>query len=253
MKKIVIHIIVITIVMSFLSCEKSLMPYEGKPSIYFNEAGRLPNFSGEVIKDSTLLSFSLAKALDSTVTMVVTTTGGKSAVDRNYTLTVNPLSTAVKDLHYTILNSTFSIKANQLVDTVRIKFFRKADLQANTLLLSFNLQENENFSITMNDKILNANTGKRHSFVNYRWFVNDIIKKPGRWFDYYLGAFSRKKLFLMVDVVGTDPAYMDTTIGFAEMLAYGSYMQRYLNEQRLAGNTILEDDGSVMIMGVGVQ
>src|SRR5690606_24229579 len=100
---------------------------------------------------------------------------------------------------------------------------------------------NEYFSTSMKDKVLNTNTGKIHSFVTYRWFVNDIIKRPGRWLDGYLGTFTRKKLFLMVEVLGIDPAYLDGSVSIPETLAYGKFMQRYLNEQRGAGNTILEE------------
>jgi hypothetical protein len=125
-------------------------------------------------------------------------------------------------------------------------------MQAKDFTLNFDLQENSQFITLMNNKVINT-AGKKMSFVNYRWFVNDIIKKPGRWLDTYFGTFSRKKLFLMVEVLGADPGKMDTSISIAESLAYGKFMQRYLNDQRIAGNTILEDDGSIMIMGPSVQ
>lgn len=254
MKKNINYVSALFLVIPMLiSCEKELSPYEGKSAVYFQETERKILYSGEVLKDSSVLSFSLAKAVDSTVNMVVAVMGGKTNVDRPYKLSIDASSNVTAGVHYTILNESFSIKANQVLDTVKIKFFRTEDLLASTLLLSFRLEENENFSTKMNDRLLNATTGKRHSFINYRWFVNDIIKKPGRWQDGYLGPFSRKKLFLMVEVTGVDPAYMDSSIGLPELAAYGSYMQRYLNEQRLAGNTILEENGSVMIMGAAVQ
>ncbi len=236
-----------------VSCEKTLSTYEGKPTIYFNEAGRLPNFSGEVLRDSTLLSFSLAKSQDSIVRMVITTIGEKKDFDRPYTLAINPASTAREGVHYQFLNHQQRIKKNELTDTVSIRFMRSADMQLNTFLLSFDLKDNDHFSTLMKSKIINNTTLKQHSFINYRWFVNDIIKKPARWLDGYLGVFSRKKLFLMVEVTGVDPAYMDTSISIVELTAYGKYMQRYLNEQNSAGNPIYEEDGSLMVMGPSVQ
>ncbi|GGH27736.1 DUF4843 domain-containing protein [Sphingobacterium alkalisoli] len=253
MKKIILHFVWLIPVLVLFSCEKELHKYEGKPTIYFNEAGRLPDYSSEVIKDSTLLSFSLVAVEDSIVNMVVKVIGEKSPEDRAYTLSVSPNSDAIEGVHYEVLDDEFVIRKNELTDTVNIKFFRTADMQEKTFLLGFDLLENENFAIAMFDKILNQNTGKLHSYVTYRWFLNDIIKKPGRWLDGYLGTFSRKKLFLMVDVLNVDPAYMDTSISIAEILAYGKYMQRYLNEQRAAGNTILEEDGTVMVMGASSQ
>ena len=235
------------------SCKKNLEIYSGKNNIYFNEAGRLPAFSGEVIRDSTIMSFSLAKNTDSIVNMVIKTTGTVSDKDRSYKLIIDPVSTAIEGKHYDALPQTFSIKKNPLQDTVKIKFHKTVDMQAQNFTLFFKLEANENFSADMVDKLINATTGQRLSFIKYRWFVNDIIKKPGRWLDGYLGTFTRKKLSLIVQVLGIDPAYMDTSMSIAELTAYGKFMQRYLNDQKAAGKTIYEDDGSEMIMGPSVQ
>jgi len=252
MRKLILNILGLAALTTFLSCEKELQKYEGKPTVYFNEAGRLPAFTGEVLRDSTIMSFSLAKAKDSIVNMIVTAVGAKSEIDRPYTLVVNPSSDAIAGTHYQILNSNFAIKKNKLADTVKIKFFRTADLQAKTFLLSFDLKENEHFSTEMRYKILTS-SNKKISLINYRWFVNDIIKKPGRWLDTYFGVFTRKKLLLMAEILGIEPAYLDTSVSIAESTAYGKFMQRYLNDQKAAGKTVYEDDGSEMIMGASVQ
>lgn len=251
MKKFIFSLCAITIIILSQSCEKPLDSYSGKPSIYFNDAARPVNTINP-LKDSTNVSFSLAKSKDSIINMVIATTGELSAQDRPYKLIVNPKSTAIAGTHYEILTKTFSIKKNKVLDTVKIKFFRTVDMQSKDFLLSFDLQNNDQFVTLMNNKFVTT-SGITHSYVNYRWFINDIIKKPARWLDAYLGTFSRKKLFLMVDVLGADPAKMDSSIAIAELLAYGKFMQRYLNDQRAAGNVILEDDGSVMIMGTSVQ
>ena len=252
MNKLFFNILGLTILTILLSCEKELHKYEGKPAVYFNETGRLPAFSSEVLRDSTIMSFSLAKAQDSIVDMVVTTTGAKQDTDRPYILVINTNSDAIDGTHYEILNKSFSIKKNQLSDTVKIKFFRKADMQNKTFLLSFDLLENENFSTEMKYRVLTA-TKKKNSLVNYRWFINDIIKKPGRWLDGSFGVFTRKKLLLMAEILGIEPAYLDTSVSIAETYAYGKFMQRYLNEERAAGRTIYEENGSEMVMGAEVQ
>ncbi len=96
-------------------------------------------------------------------------------------------------------------------------------------------------------------SNRQVSLVSFRWFANDIIKKPARWLDTYLGTFTRKKLLLMAQVLGFEPAYLDASVSIVEMTAYGKFMQRYLNEQKAAGNTVYEDDGSEMTMGPSVQ
>jgi hypothetical protein len=235
------------------ACEKKLESYQGKNDIYFNDAGRLPAFSGDAIKDSTIMSFSLAKNTDSIVNMIIKTAGTLSDTDRPYKLTIDPSSTALAGKHYDLISQVFSIKKNKLQDTVKIRFHRSADMQTQNFTLLFNLEGNENFSIEMKDKVINTTTGQKLSFIKYKWFINDIIKKPGRWLDGYFGTFTRKKLSLIVQVLGVEPSYIDTSISIAEMTAYAKFMQRYLNEQKAFGNTIYEDDGSEMIMGVSVQ
>lgn len=252
MNKLFFNLLGLIFLTTLLSCQKELHKYEGKPAIYFNEAGRLTAFSGEVLRDSTVMSFSLAKAQDSIVNMVVATTGAKQNTDRPYKLVINTNSDAMVGNHYEILNKSFSIKKNQLSDTVKIKFFRKVEMQTKTFLLSFDLLENENFSTEMKYRVLTA-TKKKNSLINYRWYINDIIKKPGRWLDAYFGVFTRKKLLLMAEVLGIEPAYLDASVSIAESTAYGKFMQRYLNEQKTAGNTIYEENGSEMIMGSAVQ
>jgi hypothetical protein len=250
MNKLILNILGLAILGILFSCEKELNKYEGKPTVYFYDAGKIPAFSGDNPKDSTIMSFSLAKSQDSIVNMVISVAGAKSDIDRPYKLVINPKSDATAGTHYEILNSSFVIKKNRLADTVKIKFFRRADMQAKTFLLNFDLQENENFATDMKYRIV---SNRQVSLVSYRWFANDIIKKPARWLDTYLGTFTRKKLLLMAEILGIEPAYLDASVSIGEMTAYGKFMQRYLNDQKAAGKTIYEDDGSEMIMGASVQ
>jgi len=252
MKKTFLNILLVGSLAALSSCEKGLETYSATPAIYFNDAARLPAYVGEPIKDSTLLSFSLLKEQETIVNMVIAATGAISNVDRPYRLEVNPNSTAIAGQHYELLSSNFSIKKNKTTDTVKIKFFRTPDMQNNQFLLSFDLKANENFNTAMSHKT--QNNGTVHSYINYRWWVDDLAKKPKRWLDAYLGTFSQKKLKLMIDILGADPAYMNTSISIGELVAYGKYMQRYLNEQEAAGNIIYEADNvTKMVMGAYVQ
>lgn len=253
MKNIYIKFTWLIPILFFFSCEKELHTYEGKPTLYFNETARSLNYQGEELRDSSVLSFTFSKKQDSIVNMVITVIGAKEDSDRIYRLVVNPASTAIAGRHYEILTPSFVIKKQQLTDTVKVKFFRHQAMQDSTFLLSFDLLENENFSTPMSEKIINTTTKKTLSFINYRWFVNDIVKKPAMWYDAYLGIFTRKKLLLSAEILGIDPGYLDKGATIIEIIAYGKYMQRYLNDQRTAGNTILEDDGTVMEMGLYVQ
>lgn len=253
MKKITYSISALLILITVVSCKKQLMTYEGLSDIYFNESARLPAYGGEVLTDSTALSFSLSTVADSTVKIVVAVTGAPVDHDRTYSLVVNSLSTAVEGKHYTALPKTLTIKKNKLQDTIPVKFFRTTDLRTQTVSLVLDLKTNSNFINLMNNKVLNQLTGKVLSFVTYRIYVNDMLKKPSLWYDGYLGRFSQKKLNLILEVLKVTPTYLDTTVSLGEQAAYGSYLQRYLNDKKVAGQTIYEDDGTEMMMGQYVQ
>ncbi|WP_443937784.1 DUF4843 domain-containing protein [Pedobacter sp. MW01-1-1] len=237
-------------VLAITACKKeSPLIYEAKSEIYFQQAEkavtRLP-------KDSTAISFALVTYNDTVTKVVIAATGAKSEVDRTYKLTVDPLSTAKEGSDYDQLPSTFTIKKNMLTDTLAIKFHRTAAMlpAANAtepfyLTLFLNLESNENFENTLKDDAVNG-----LSKTKYRFFVNDQIIRPIGWVDICFGVFSRKKLLLMSDVLGITPAYLNQKgLALGETLAYGRFMQRYLADQILAGNTIKEEDGRTMSMG----
>lgn len=254
MKNILYSLSILLLLVVGGSCKKSnLITYQGQPDIYFDDATRLPAFSGEIISDSTIVSFAYSTVADSVSKIVIGIAGPKVDHDRAYKLVIDPKSTAISGKHYDALPTTFTIRKNKLKDTVLLKMHRTVDLQTTESILVLKLQANENFVTSMADKVINKTTGKTYSFITYKVYINDIVKKPSGWFDFYLGVFSRKKLFLMVDVLNVEPSFFVGSPSLGILGAYGKYMQRYLNDQKVAGKTILEDDGTEMIMGPGVQ
>lgn len=252
----IIHNLALLLLLSVavLSCKKSeLITYQGKADIYFDAATKLPGYSGEIITDSTIVSFAYSTVQDSIASIIIGITGAMTDYDRTYKLQVSPVSTAIAGKHYDFITTDFVIKKHTLKDTLYLNLHRTADLQTTESLLILNLEENDNFVTNMRDKLLSTTTGKLISYVTYKVYVNDIIKRPSGWFDFYLGTFSRKKLFLMVDVLSVEPGFFIGTPSLGVLLAYGKFMQRYLNEMKIAGKTIYEEDGTEMIMGAGAQ
>lgn len=236
-----------------LSCKRNeLITYQGQPDIYFNAATRLPTFEGDVITDSINISFAYSTVSDSVSKIVIGVAGAMADQDRDYKLIVNPASTAIGGQHYDVLPATFKIKRHSLTDTLFLKMHRTADLQKKELLLILDLEANENFVTKMKDKVVSKATGKMMSYTRYKVYMNDIVLQPSGWFDPYLGKFSRKKLFLMVEVLNVEPSFFVGRPSLAILTAYGKYMQRYLNDLKIAGKTVYEDDGSEMIMGSSI-
>ena len=246
MKKQIYFIVAILLTVTMVSCQKELISYQGKPDIYFNDPIA-------VSADSIAISYGFTTAQDSVQKVIVDVTGALSSADRPYKLEVDPSSTAVAGTHYDALPTSFFIKKNQVRDTLYIKFHRTPDMLTSTPVLVLNLVPNDNFVTEMKNKVVNATTGKTLSYIQYRILVNDIIAKPARWLDSYFGTFTRKKLFLICNYLNISPAYLNAGISVSELTAYSRVIQRYLNDQKAAGNTIYEDDGTIMAMGSAAQ
>lgn len=256
MKKNHIIIAVLLLAAVFTACKKGLNSYEGTAGIYFRLA--VLQFSNNPGRDSTAISYSYAKASvkDSLIAIPVQISGAPSPADREYKLTIDPKTTAIAGTHYEILNQRFVIPANAVEQYIFINLHRTPDMLSNNFRLVLNLEENEHFGIPMKDRLVNATTGKRLSFIKHTIWVNDILKKPAAWLDGYLGPFSRKKLFLLAEVaeipnIGDLDNTALTSIGKVQF--YGTFLLRYLNDMKASGKTVYEDDGKEMVMGPSVQ
>jgi hypothetical protein len=253
MRKLFFITAALVLTIALVSCEKDIITYQGKSNIYFNDAGKIPTTTS-TNTDSTVLSFSLVSNTDSVQKLIVATNGAPADIDRPYKIQIDEAaSTAIPGVHYEILDEVFAIGKGNVRDTVNIRFIRTKDMQSTSFKLFFDLVANENFSTEMKEKVINATTGKTMSFLKYRFFVNDIVKKPARWLDTYFGTFTRKKLFLICEVFEISPSYLDTSISVSELVAYSKVMQRYLNQQKLQGKTVYEEDGTEMTMGTSAQ
>ncbi|WGQ10076.1 DUF4843 domain-containing protein [Pedobacter gandavensis] len=256
MKKNHIIIAVLLLSVAFTACKKGLNTYEGTAGIYFRLATL--QFSNNPGRDSTAISFSYAKAAvkDSLIAIPVQISGARSPEEREFKLTIDPKTRAIAGTHYEILNQRFVIPANGTEQYIFINVHRTTDMLSNNFLLVLNLEENEHFGTPMKDRLVNATTGKRLSFIKHTIWMNDILKKPAAWLDAYLGPFSRKKLFLLAEVaeipnIGDLDNTGLTSIGKVQY--YGTFLQRYLNDMRASGKTVYEDDGKEMVMGPSVQ
>lgn len=243
-------IIAFVLVVGLFSCKKDvLMTYNSENSVYFEPSVRSTPL------DTTAVSFAFAggTAKDSTINIIVLVSGAPATVDRTYGLYIDKdSSTAKAGVHFEAPNATQSIKAGYVRDTIRLKLLRTQDMLDSNFTIVFKLKANENFNTAMSSKIISPT--RTLNYIKYTVNVNDILVKPKRWLDTYLGTFTRKKLFMICDMLDTTPAYMDTSVGVGDIVFYGQFMQRYLNQMEKDGNTVYEDDGvTKMKMGPSVQ
>lgn len=238
-----------------LACKKDLKTYDGEESIYFLSS--VAPLNKGAVNDSMLITFAYAKPnlQDSTVKLSVRIAGSPVGTDREFKLVVDPASTAQAGIHYSI-GQKFVIPANEVTAHLDVKLKRTAEMRENNYTIIFKLEDNQFFKTPMKDRVLNATTGKVLKFTTYSIWINDILRKPKAWQEIYLGTFSRKKMFLLSELLEIpDLSVLDDTqlTPIPKRVYYATFMQRYLNEMKAAGKTIYDENGSEMIMGAGVQ
>lgn len=257
MKKLKIILVFLTFV-SVLSCEKDIKVYDGESNIYFLRSvspDKVNSALFDKVYDSLVVTFAFDPLKnDSLVRIPVSITGKPVNMDRDFNVAVSSLSTAVAGVHYEALPSSFTMHAGQVIDTIPVKLLRTPDMVSNEFTIMLELQPNEHFKTGMIDQVANATTGQKLSHTTFKLKANDVLTKPSRWLDTYMGIFTRKKLLLLSELLDIPvDALNQTTTSISQVIFYAKYMQRYLNEKKAAGETIYEDDGTEMEMGPSAQ
>lgn len=247
------HIFFTAILAALLAgCSKEIKTYDGQAFIYFTRATE-QEVPGVAVTDSSLITFAFGgiNQTDSLIKLYVKATGQPQPADRPYTISMNPATTAQAGVHYDILNTDLSVKAGRVADTLLLLLHRTPDMVDSSFNIVIDLAPNNYFGTDLDLNVVS--TTRTISTIRQKVVVNDILKRPARWLDAYLGPFTRKKFFLMAELLGFPLNKLEASVSVAEITFYGKFMQRYLNEQKQLGNTILEDDGTEMAMGPSSQ
>lgn len=231
MKK--IYIIVIGAIYLLLgSCSKEeILTYNNNTSerfIYFEKSEA----------DSSDISFFTYPGESEINFPIVVNSSGFSNQDEEYKIVVMDEYTTAVFSDYEIPDKLI-FKAGAIKDTCYIKLKYSSKLDANKVRVVIKLENNENFM-----------EGESTNQVAIIWFHN-IISQPDWWTaavtSYYLGTYSDLKYSLFSNIVGVDLTDADEST----IRHYALVFKLYLEEQKAAGNTILEVDGTEMTVVAG--
>lgn len=259
MKNFIRNISLVGIILSCLACSESeIETYSGEDSIYFT----YPVYGNSAFEQTVIskafdsLEVSFAYEAPENVEFLhkipVAVQGQVADYNRVYRVGVTNNSTAQEGVHYELKKEQV-FEAGQNLDSLEITLLRTPDMKTDTITLTVELIPNDDFLVLMKDRELNAITGEHMDVTKFNLHITDILNTPGGWYAYFLGTFSVKKLFLMCDLLNIEPEIFTSFRSFGEYQYYGSFMQRYLDEQKEAGNTVYEEDGTEMVMGLGAQ
>ncbi|NSL90940.1 DUF4843 domain-containing protein [Chitinophaga sp. Mgbs1] len=234
-------------VLLLAACKKAdVFTYKAKDAVYFNV------YNNGYRSDSSYLNFlNIPAETDSYVFRIpVMITGVPAAVDRSFIVVADTSSTAVAGKHYRALPPAFTMHAGKSRDTIAVVLLRTPDMKKAAVTLRLQLQENENFKSDF-QPILDA-ANKRTYLSRYTIRSGDMLVRPPGWWDFMLGDFTLKKLFLICRLMDKKPDMFEGPMNMGLNIEIGIFMQHYLDDMRKDGAPVLEDNGDEMTMGPGM-
>ena len=166
---------------------------------------------------------------------------GFSEEDTHFSVSVEPEGTTATASDYEVPTSCVFPGGEQTA-TFPVKLKYSSKVETDTLRLVVKLVDGGNY--------LASSANKSLKVIN---FHNGVLQ-PAWWtgpqkMTYGLGKFSRKKYELLMMVSDNYPFDVDTPDYVVREFAL--LLKQYLREQRLAGNTIYEEDGTEMTIPAG--
>ncbi|UZD21139.1 DUF4843 domain-containing protein [Algoriphagus halophytocola] len=249
MKKTIQHIFLLLAIAVCWSCvEDELITFQKEDSIYFPLSTE--GTSNNPNTDSLFYSVGLVPKTftDSTVSIPVKVLGTLMNEDRSFTVELAQGTTAKEGVDFEFINDHM-IPAGEVSSTIDIRLIKTEEIANDTVVVKLKLLPNDHFNTEMTT--YTDVYGKAVlSHVDLDIYLTGVIQEPRYWFEPYLGKFSAKKFFLMVEVLEFDPLIYMGNVSLSQSQYFGLAMKRYLDQQKALGNTIYDEDGTEMEMGV---
>jgi hypothetical protein len=262
----------------FTSCkEDRIDTFDGETNVYFSlkrwgesQNGRsysvvdfpvgdsLYSGSWSTIKeaeDSLIVSL----ALDGTdegfhLTLIPVSIAGNIAdYDRPLKYTLGGNTTAVEGEHF---QAEGHIPANKNIGAIAVRLDR-ANMKDTALVIDFILMPNEYFQTNYTTINRGFSDTTKVNLQQFRLYASSFLEKSLVWDSQlfsFLGTFSRKKVFLILELTGggINELYPEKSADLNLMIAWGKILKNYLTQQKQQGNTVYEEDGTEMSAGPSV-
>ena len=265
MKNIFSISLLFTVALAFASCDRELMDYEGKDTLYFDirrgaewiDPAKWPHefFStvdfGNMSDDIYPLSLKICAA------------GTIRDYDRSFKVTVVADSTTMASgTHFSGVQDSYMIKAGEVSTQVNLLFTRTEDMFGDTLRLQLRIEPNEYFDTmferyedypsTYSPTVNKSFDGNRNAAV-HNVFAFDVLSRPSGWMGNdetglgLMGRFSAVKYKYLMEISGTTvDDFTSAKMPSARAQAITTTAAKDLIEKAKAGNPILDDDGTMM-------
>ena len=223
---------------TYADLDGGLNIYFYSPSVGFSNLnfGKYDSYA-----DSLETSFFLYPGQSEITLQLSVSRSGFSDQDTHFAVGVESTGTTAEASDYELPASClFPAGAQTASFPVKLKYSSK--METDTLRLVVKLLEGGDYGVASSSKSLKV--------INF----HNGVMQPSWWtgpakMTYGLGAFSEKKYALLMMVSDNYPFDDDTPNEVVRQ--YALLLKQYLREQRLAGNTIYEDDGTEMTIPAG--
>lgn len=260
MKKIFNLFLVTLAVTALLGCKKKpLDTFNGDSSgvsIYF----QTPSVS---LSNGKAFSFGYypGSLQDTVFNLDIAVTGLPSNIEREINLQPATGATLIEGVNYDFITKKV-MPAGKVTTSLKIKFRRTSDIQANAKFVVFNLVDNQSFNTLLKQRV--SSSRDTISLLQYGYLIDDVLAAPYAWsaapykanLDNYLGAYSKVKLQLLVDIFNLDSSVFtnmkyaqDGYFSVAVLSYWGGYMKLWLAREAVAGRIWKDENGNVITMG----
>lgn len=231
-----------------LSCTDSLETYSGEAGIYFAMRVESSAVNTDTLYcETSSLPFIVTDADRAVFNLKVKILGAVSDRDRQISIEVVPEETDALAEDYDPLLPGYTLPAGAVFGNIPITFHRTASLEGQERRLTVRLIGNNDFALPIT--LWKNSSDEYVNVVKHTIIISDkYVQLPG-YAEGYFGPFSEKKMKLLLEVLGLEISDFNEEMPYTQAKAYGQKFDRYLKEQKAAGNTIYEDDGTEMTAG----
>lgn len=231
-----------------LSCTDSLETYSGEAGIYFAMRVESSAVNTDTLYcETSSLPFIVTDADRAVFNLKVKILGAVSDRDRQISIEVVPEETDALEEDYDPLLPGYTLPAGAVFGSIPITFHRTASLEGQERRLTVRLIGNNDFALPIT--LWKNSSDEYVNVVKHTIIISDkYVQLPG-YAEGFFGPFSEKKMKLLLEVLGLEISDFNEEMPYTQAKAYGQKFDRYLKEQKAAGNTIYEDDGTEMTAG----
>lgn len=233
------------------ACNKQIETYSGESGIYFAMSASMGGLddSKQDYTSETQIPFAVYSDIsDTTLIVRAKVIGTATGYDRKVSVQVVPQASeelqAKEGWDYDALQSTYTVKANEVYALIPVHLYLKNDLQDKERKLELQLLPNEDFSTPMSEWLRPNSSDKTGVDVLHHTITisNKWVQLPG-FRTYFFGTYSEKKCRLICSLFGLTllDFESESSMSAVKAKALGIKFDQYLKEQEENGQTIYED------------